>query len=1286
MFIKKCFFIFLGIVWGTVINAQSSPESPDLLLQKIKPMSPTAASLSKFGDIPVNYYSGSPSISIPLFKVGSGQLEVPVSLNYQFNGLKTEELASWVGLGWSLNAGGVIGRTIRGTADEDNNGYMIPGRMSVQYMINNPSDPNVIDNLILAGKGLFDTEPDIFYFNFLGYSGKFYFNQEDQQFHSLPIENISISFDSNNNSFTIITPDGNKFLFDKREVTTNSGPSCNGSVPPANSYSSSTTAWFLSSIKNSNENDEISFSYNSAGSYYVEHTNQESKYILRGMSGSWVLNPPDFNYERCTQSSQINFQRLEYINFRGGYIKFVASVTDRCDLPGDKSLDYAELYDSKNNLIKKFSFNYGYFGDYGVPNACSYPNNLSLRLKLTGVQEESTTGVQLINPYQFVYEESAAFPSRLSFSQDYWGYNNGMNNQALIPSFIYTSNTGIPTFFPGANRRPDFNASKLGSIKKITYPTGGSTEFEFENNEVSDPQVEPSVELRIQTLEGDHVGLQTYYENTFVVNEPPSQMNNFLGGAFVEIGVSEPGCDITQGTTCAVLSLEGLTPGTNGIGNITAYNFNGFYLPNGTYKMKANFNQVPAMFQDFYYYIKWDHAIFDQSYLVGGIRLKKMTDFDGYNTSNKVIKLFNYTSDETTLSSGKVFSYPYDFSNEFNHVFWTLNEFDDLFVFNRSFQKLTSTSKYPLISSGAGYVGYGQVNVTYGESGEGGTEKFYFTNIPDLLETNFPVFSINREWKRGMLTKKVTKESSGYEKSTIQNGYYQFDEYDQQITKVSNGLRLGFNKGFSFASSTPVVVPAVGQMYYDYSIPMYNEFETYAGKSVLSSSQSTLNESPGSITTHQEITYSNKNFLPVTSSNTNSKSGQVIVKTKYVGDYAVSSGPVWLNLMREQKINELPIEKLTIEKRQDNTEYVTGGVIIFYKNDKPAPDKIYKLELTTPLLLSSITQSYVDGGGNFVMDNRYKEVVQFNQYDQYNNLLSQQKKDDVVSSFIWGYNSKYVVAQIIGKTYDEAVSQSGINLSILNDPPDEAAMRTELNKLYALQGALVTSYVYKPLIGISSETDPNHISRYYEYDGLGRLIIVRDNDNNIVKSICYNYFGLTGNCGTSAAQTTFYNVETSQTFTKNNCTGCDQGGQVVYTVPANTYSSTVSLAAANQLAQDDINANGQNYANTNGSCTPGTSLSYNNLISGTADTGFTATYTNNHTGQVYAFSIPGNGSGVLGCIPTGIYSLTITKPGNGISILFGTGCMTQAGVSASYGKVVVSSCSQVTMQLDLQQE
>src|SRR5579863_7043768 len=80
--------------------------------------SPTAASLGKYGDIPVSYNTGIPNISIPIYSVQAGSLKLPISLSYHASGLKVEEEAGWVGAGWALNAGGMITRTVIGAPDD----------------------------------------------------------------------------------------------------------------------------------------------------------------------------------------------------------------------------------------------------------------------------------------------------------------------------------------------------------------------------------------------------------------------------------------------------------------------------------------------------------------------------------------------------------------------------------------------------------------------------------------------------------------------------------------------------------------------------------------------------------------------------------------------------------------------------------------------------------------------------------------------------------------------------------------------------------------------------------------------------------------------------------------------------------------------------------------------------------------------------------------------------------------------------------------------------------------
>ena len=98
----------------------------------------------------------------------------------------------------------------------------------------------------------------------------------------------------------------------------------------------------------------------------------------------------------------------------------------------------------------------------------------------------------------------------------------------------------------------------------------------------------------------------------------------------------------------------------------------------------------------------------------------------------------------------------------------------------------------------------------------------------------------------------------------------------------------------------------------------------------------------------------------------------------------------------------------------------------------------------------------------------------------------------------------------------------------------------------------------------------------------------------------------------SCPANTYFNAQQSQTFTRNNCGTGGQAGSVTYTVPPGEYSSTVSQAAADQLATNDMNANGQNYANTNGTCAflnvaESQAFTRNNCSSG--QTGSSVTYT-----------------------------------------------------------------------------
>ncbi len=82
------------------------------------PPSPEASALAKYAQIPVGFYTGTPQISIPVWTLQEGDINLNISLSYHASGIKVEEIASRVGADWTLNAGGMITRTAVGECDE----------------------------------------------------------------------------------------------------------------------------------------------------------------------------------------------------------------------------------------------------------------------------------------------------------------------------------------------------------------------------------------------------------------------------------------------------------------------------------------------------------------------------------------------------------------------------------------------------------------------------------------------------------------------------------------------------------------------------------------------------------------------------------------------------------------------------------------------------------------------------------------------------------------------------------------------------------------------------------------------------------------------------------------------------------------------------------------------------------------------------------------------------------------------------------------------------------------
>ena len=130
-------------------------------------------------------------------------------------------------------------------------------------------------------------------------------------------------------------------------------------------------------------------------------------------------------------------------------------------------------------------------------------------------------------------------------------------------------------------------------------------------------------------------------------------------------------------------------------------------------------------------------------------------------------------------------------------------------------------------------------------------------------------------------------------------------------------------------------------------------------------------------------------------------------------------------------------------------------------------------------------------------------------YNEGGNLHSVWKQKGPKKTYLWAYGNRYPIMEILGTDYSsvEAVLGGALNVnSISNSYPDKAVVDAIVLILKTnFPIAHITSYTYKPLVGMTSMTDPKGMTITYEYDDFGRLRLVKDQNGNTLKENTYHY-------------------------------------------------------------------------------------------------------------------------------------------------------------------------------------
>jgi hypothetical protein len=442
----------------------------------------------------VSLYTGSNSVSIPICELTSKSLNIPVSLSYiGSRGIKVQDAANYVGLGWQLNAGGQITRIVRGLPDDQNHGYAGPNASGPQIAAAAAAGTTDEQFLGSIGSGQIDGEPDLYSVITPFFSFQFVLDENGNPvFPNNTGYKITHDF-TFDRGWQITDDQGNQYFFSTIEVST---------TDIFDKSTDFTSTWYLDKIVAFNNSDEIDFSYISGTEYTTKHYAKS-----RVKKAGYGVGDNDSEEKDITSSVTFLPAYLSKITTAMGEVNFTYQF-DRRDLTGAAKLTNIALYpydaatSAKGNALKRYEFNYSYFGD-----PSSDPEALRLKLDYINLYGNATTVTETpIKMKSFYYETSTNLPARNSVEFDYWGY--------------YNVNPSGTTLIPEAVKTPNLERTKANVLTKVVDASGENLEFQYELNNYYDASLGNTMVggLRIKQVSktlpaGENIYTQYIYES-----------------------------------------------------------------------------------------------------------------------------------------------------------------------------------------------------------------------------------------------------------------------------------------------------------------------------------------------------------------------------------------------------------------------------------------------------------------------------------------------------------------------------------------------------------------------------------------------------------------------------------------------------------------------------------------------------------------------------------------------------------------------------------------------------
>lgn len=489
--------LFMAIICVS-LSERVHADNPIVIQQpQIVPVSPEAEAVRKYVSYPVDYSTGLVDITIPLYTIKVGDIELPITLSYHSSGLKVRELSGWVGSGWTLNAEPSIMREINGIPDDAPNGGFRTG----EYLTEKNSWDNMTENekvrffKRIENKEI-DSEPDRFFFKLAKQRGSFYIPVGIQQsstnyilpnFLVCPYEPVKINssvLNFRNGGFQMTDQDGISYFFggEDENLTEKTG-----------NYS---TRWLCKKMSSESTKASIMFSYSNTFRTYYLNTSYPSNYVamedgygyrLILKQGSTILNgtinndgtvnfrydgtdSPTFTVRNPYFADHVKERKIKTINFDHGSVTF--------NMDSHENLGEMIVKSKTGQVLKRIKF---YVSPY---NSSQYKTKLD-SIAITDANETEKKF------YRFNYFNPQNVPDEASYAMDHWGYYNGpqnntsYNNAIYAPygKYTYKNNNGEHQFTFGSNTREcRENYMKSGILTDILSPEGVFTSFEYEIN------------------------------------------------------------------------------------------------------------------------------------------------------------------------------------------------------------------------------------------------------------------------------------------------------------------------------------------------------------------------------------------------------------------------------------------------------------------------------------------------------------------------------------------------------------------------------------------------------------------------------------------------------------------------------------------------------------------------------------------------------------------------------------------------------------------------------------